>query len=76
MSESNQTNSVVELRNQTSEQQDSEPGTEGLSRRNFLGVGSAGLASAALAALSVNAQDRTNIAKAEQDEILSKRAND
>jgi oxalate decarboxylase len=71
MSEENQTNSVVELSNQTSEQQDSEPGAEGLSRRNFLGVGSAGLASAALAALSVNAQDRTNIAKAEQDHSAS-----
>jgi oxalate decarboxylase len=71
MSEPMQTNSAVEIGNRTSEQQDSEPRTEGLSRRSFLGVGSAGLASAAVTALAVSAQERANIAKGEQDHSAS-----
>jgi oxalate decarboxylase len=39
----------------------------GLSRRSFLEVGSAGLATAALTTLAAKAQERANIAKAEQD---------
>jgi hypothetical protein len=39
-----------------SEEQGSKPGTQGLSRRTFLEVGSASLAGAALASLAVNAQ--------------------
>jgi oxalate decarboxylase len=57
--------------NGTSEQQESKPGTEGLSRRAFLGVGSAGLASAALASLAVSAQERANTEKAERDHAVS-----
>jgi len=53
------------------DQQESNDNSEGLSRRSFLGVGSAGLASAALASLSANAQDRSNIAKGEQDHSLT-----
>jgi oxalate decarboxylase len=60
-----------------SEPQPADPATEGAdrsheqSRRAFLGVGSAGLASAALAALAVNAQEKANTAKAEQDHSFS-----
>jgi hypothetical protein len=54
MSEPKQTNSALEADNQTSEQQESKPFIEGLSRRTFLGVVSAGLATAALASLAVN----------------------
>ncbi len=46
-------------------------GTEGLSRRTFLGVGSAGLAGAALVSLAVNAQDKTSTQKAEHDHSSS-----
>src|SRR6266436_4474692 len=71
MSEPKETNSGVALENRTSEQQESKPGTDGVSRRTFLGVGSAGLASAALASLAVNAQDRADTEKAEQDHSSS-----
>jgi len=43
----------------------------GLSRRTFLGVGSASLATAALASLTVNAQERTDIEKGEHDHSVS-----
>jgi oxalate decarboxylase len=54
-----------------SEQQDSNAGTEGVSRRTFLGVGSASLASAALASLAVNAQERSDTEKANLDHSAS-----
>src|SRR6202790_1336280 len=57
--------------NRTRGQQESNSGTEGFSRRAFLGVGSAGLASAALASLAVNAQERADTEKAEQDHSAS-----
>ena len=47
------------------------PAVEGVSRRTFLGVGSAGLAGAALGTLAANAQERTDTEKAEQDHSLS-----
>jgi hypothetical protein len=50
-----------------SKKQETEPGMEELSRRSFWGTGSVGLATAALASLAANAQERTNIARAEQD---------
>src|SRR6202023_2150237 len=53
------------------DEEESKPGVEGLSRRTFLGVGSAGLATAALASLAVKAQERTDIEKAEQDHSAS-----
>src|SRR6266446_1117951 len=71
MSEPKETNPGVALENRTSEQQESKPGTDGVSRRTFLGIGSAGLASAALASLAVNAQDRTDIEKGEHDHSVS-----
>jgi oxalate decarboxylase len=43
------------------------PGTEGISRRNFLGVGSTTLATAALAGLTAHAQDVQDTRKAEKD---------
>ncbi|MGB2665579.1 MAG: cupin domain-containing protein [Candidatus Acidiferrum sp.] len=57
--------------NQTTETQESKTGVEGFSRRTFLGVGSAGLASAALTSLAISAQERANIAKGEQDHSAS-----
>jgi oxalate decarboxylase len=47
------------------------PGTEGLSRRDFLGVSSTALATAALAGLTAHAQQTQDIRKAEKDHSLS-----
>ncbi len=71
MNEPKESKPAIAGENRTSEQQESKSGTEGFSRRTFLGVGSAGLASAALASLAVDAQERANIAKAEQDHSAS-----
>src|SRR6267143_1737941 len=71
MREPKESKSAVDGENRTSEQQKSKPGMEGLSRRTFLGVGSATLASAALASLAVNAQQRVDTEKAEQDHSAS-----
>jgi oxalate decarboxylase len=71
MSDPTQVNSTVELDNQASGQNQSTPGAESLSRRNFLGVGSAGLATATLAALAANAQERSLIEKGEHDHSAS-----
>jgi hypothetical protein len=45
MSERKETNPGVAVDNRTSEQREGKSGTEGFSRRTFLGVGSAGLTS-------------------------------
>ena len=71
MSAPKETNPGVAVENPTSEQQESKPGMEGLSRRTFLGVGSASLASAALASLAVNAQEKSDIEKGEHDHSVS-----
>ena len=71
MTEPKETKPASEAENLTSGLQESKLGTEGLSRRTFLEVGSAGLASAALASMSVNAQERSDTEKAEQDHSLS-----
>ena len=71
MNEQKEINAATEPNHRTSEQQESKPGTEGLSRRTFLGVGSASLASAALASLAVNAQERSDIEKGEHDHSVS-----
>jgi oxalate decarboxylase len=47
------------------------PGTEGLSRRDFLGVGSTALATAALAGLTAHAQETPDTRKAEKDHSSS-----
>src|SRR6202166_346176 len=73
MSEPKETNPGVALENRTSEQQESKPGTEGVSRRTFLGVGSASLASAALPSLAVNAQERADTEKADHGHSASNR---
>jgi oxalate decarboxylase len=54
-----------------SDPQDNNTGAEGVSRRTFLEVGSASLASVALASLSVNAQERADTEKANQDHSAS-----
>ena len=59
-----------EIENPTSRQQENKTGTEGLSRRTFLEVGSAGLASAAFASLTA-AQETADTEKADQDHSSS-----
>src|SRR6202521_5847073 len=54
-----------------SDEQEITPGMEGLSRRTFLGVGSAGLAPAALASLGANAQEKEDTEKADHDHSAS-----
>jgi oxalate decarboxylase len=54
-----------------SEPRGSKAGMDGLSRRTFLGVGSAGLAGAALASLAVNTQEKANTEKADHDHSAS-----
>ena len=71
MSEAKETELVGAGDNRTCGQQESKSGTEGFSRRTFLGVGSAGLASAALASLAVSAQERADTEKADQDHSAS-----
>jgi oxalate decarboxylase len=71
VSDLSETKPAIEGDQPMSEQRESKPVTEGLSRRTFLGVGSSGLASAALASLAVNAQERTDIEKAELDHSAS-----
>ena len=71
MNESKKLNAGTERNQRTSEPQENRPGTDELSRRTFLGVGSASLASAALASLAVNAQERTDTEKADLDHSAS-----
>ena len=68
MSEPKETQRVTETENRTRGQQESKPG---LSRRTFLEVGSAGLAGAALVSLAVNAQERADTERADQDHSAS-----
>ena len=55
------------LPGQPSGEQESKATKEGLSRRNFLGVGSTALATAALAGLTAHAQETQDTRKAEKD---------
>ena len=71
MNEQEKTKPASARNNRTCEQQRSNSGTEGFSRRTFLGVGSAGLAGAALVSLAVNAQYKTSTQKAEHDHSSS-----
>ncbi len=71
MNEPKETDPVSAGDHRTHRQQESSSGTEGVSRRTFLGVGSAGLASAALATLAVKAQERADTEKAGQDHSAS-----
>jgi oxalate decarboxylase len=71
MSEPKETNPRIAVENPKSEEQEGKSGAEGFSRRTFLGVGSAGLASAALTSLALNAQEPANIAKGEGDHSAS-----
>jgi oxalate decarboxylase len=71
MSEPKETDPRLAVEDPKGEEQESKSGAEGFSRRTFLGVGSAGLASAALASLAVNAQESANIARGEHDHSAS-----
>src|SRR6266481_5364207 len=71
MSEPKEIKPAIQEDDRTSEQQESKSGMEGLSRRTFLGAGSASLASAALASLVLNAQERTDIEKGKHDHSAS-----
>src|SRR5229473_8536991 len=71
MGEPKEIKTSIEGANPTSDQQDRAPGTEGLSRRAFLGVGSAGLATATLAALTAHAQETQDTRKAQKDKSAS-----
>jgi oxalate decarboxylase len=71
MREQKETKPSIEEENRANEPQESKPGTEGLSRRAFLGVGSAGLATATLAALTAHAQETQDTRKAEKDTSAS-----
>src|ERR1700747_3343075 len=71
MTEVKSTKPASETENPTRRHQQSQTGTDGLSRRTFLEVGSAGLAGAALASLAVNAQERADTEKADQDHSAS-----
>jgi len=71
MSEPKEIKARTEPTLRTSEPQEGKLSAEALSRRTFLGVGSAGLAGAALASLAVNAQERGDIEKADQDHSAS-----
>src|ERR1700756_5218026 len=71
MSETNKTESSAEVNHQAGEPQTENTGAEGLSRRTFLGVGSAGLATAALTSLAASAQERADTQKAEEDHSVS-----
>lgn len=71
MNVAKQTTSAIEESKRTSEQQETTSGNGAVSRRNFLGVGSAGLATGASASLVGNAQERADIAKGEQDHSAS-----
>jgi oxalate decarboxylase len=71
MSEPEETKAAIEEDNRTNEQQESKRGTEELSRRTFLGVGSAGLATVVLASLAADAQEKTDAEKADHDHSAS-----
>src|SRR5260370_3507413 len=71
MGEPKEIKTSIEGDNPTSDQQDHAYGTEGLSRRAFLGVGSAGLATATLAALTAHAQETQDTRKAQKDKSAS-----
>ena len=62
---------AIEEDGRESEHPQGKSGAVGFSRRAFLEVGSAGLASAALSSLAVNAQERASTQKAEHDHSSS-----
>src|SRR5260370_39119375 len=66
-----ESNPGVGVENRTSEQQESKPGMEGLSRRAFLGVGSASIARGGRASLAVNEHEKRDIEKGEHDHSVS-----
>jgi len=71
MSEQREAKFSVAGNHRESKQNEDNSSVVGLSRRTFLGASSAGLATAALASLAFNAQERANIARAEQDHSAS-----
>jgi oxalate decarboxylase len=71
MSEPKETKTSIEADSGTGEPREGKTGTDGLSRRTFLGVSSASLAGAALSSLAVNAQERSDTEKALHDHSVS-----
>ena len=71
MSKPQEIKAGTERDNRSSEQQESKPGADGLSRRSFSAMSSAGVGSAALASLSLNGQERGDIASAGNDHSAS-----
>jgi oxalate decarboxylase len=62
---------TIEGDTQMSEQKESNLGNEGMSRRSFLGVSSASLATAALGSLAANSQEKSDTEKADRDHSAS-----
>jgi hypothetical protein len=58
-----------------SERHPSKPDAKAMSRRAFLWIGSVGLATATLASLPVDAQEKRDIPKAEDDQSAIKASN-
>ena len=71
MSEPKEAKRASETETLTSGQRESKQGTDGLSRRTFLEIGSASLAGAALTSLAVKAQERADTEKADYDHSAS-----
>jgi oxalate decarboxylase len=71
MSESRDANAATENDQPTSERQEEKLKTQDLTRRTFLGVGSAGIATVALASLAADAQERSDIEKGKNDHSAS-----
>jgi len=71
MSESRDANAAVENDHRTIEGPESKLKVQDFSRRTFLGVGSAGIATVALASLAANAQERSDIEKGIHDHSAS-----
>src|SRR6266481_9483563 len=71
MSESRDANAAVENDHRTLAGQESKLKVQDFSRRTFLGVGSAGIATVALASLAANAQERSDIEKGIHDHSAS-----
>ena len=71
MSEPTDPKPAIEIEHRVTDREKGQPAMEGLSRRTFLGVGSAGLATAALASLAVNGQEKSDTEKADHDQSTS-----
>ena len=71
MSESRDASAAAESEHRKSEPQGKKLTMQDLSRRTFLGVGSAGIATVALSALAANSQEKSDTGKADQGHSAS-----